>query len=176
MVKIKDRRFEPYIHESKVLERVSLLAKNIERDYRGKEPLLLAVLNGSFMFISDLAKSINIPIEVSFIKISSYQATRSSGEIKKLVGLDRVLKGRDVIIVEDIVDTGKSMAYILEMVQEQEPASVEIASLLLKPASLEQQIKIKYLGFEIPDAFVVGYGLDYDGLGRNLNHIYQLKS
>lgn len=176
MIKIKNKYFEPYIEESEILQKVLLLAKNIERDYREKEPLLLSVLNGSFMFVSDLAKAISIPVEVSFIKISSYQATASTGEVKQLIGLDRPLHGRNVIIVEDIIDTGTSMAYILDLVREQDPESVEIASLLLKPASLKQQMQIKYVAFEIPDAFVVGYGLDFDGLGRNLNRIYQLKS
>jgi hypoxanthine phosphoribosyltransferase len=174
MIKIKDKFFQPYIGSGDLLEKVSLLAKKIEDDYKHTDPVLLAVLNGSFMFMSDLSKAINIPVEVSFVKVASYQSTQSSGQISDLIGLEMDLEGRDVIIIEDIVDTGRSMAHILKKIVSQNPNTVEIASLLLKPAALKEKIRIKYLGFEIPDLFVVGYGLDYMGFGRNLNQIYQI--
>ncbi len=174
MIKIKDKFFKPYISSGELLEKVSLLAKKIEDDYNHTEPVLLAVLNGSFMFMADLSKAINIPVEVSFVKVASYQSTQSSGQVRDLIGLGMGLEGRDVIIIEDIVDTGRSMAHILKLIVSQNPNSVEIASLLHKPSALREAIKIKYLGFEIPDLFVVGYGLDYMGFGRNLNQIYQI--
>lgn len=174
MIKIKDKFFKPYISSGELSEKVSLLAKKIEDDYNHTEPVLLAVLNGSFMFMADLSKAINIPVEVSFVKVASYQSTQSSGKVSDLLGLGMGLGGRDVIIIEDIVDTGRSMAHILKLVVSQNPNSVEIASLLHKPSALREAIRIKYLGFEIPDLFVVGYGLDYMGFGRNLNQIYQI--
>lgn len=174
MIKIKDKFFKPYISSGELLEKVSLLAKKIEADYNHTEPVLLAVLNGSFMFMADLSKAITIPVEVSFVKVSSYQSMQSSGQVSDLIGLGIGLEGRDVIVIEDIVDTGRSMAHILKIVASQNPSSVEIASLLHKPSALREAIRIKYLGFEIPDLFVVGYGLDYMGFGRNLNQIYQI--
>ncbi|MEX2513567.1 MAG: hypoxanthine phosphoribosyltransferase [Cyclobacteriaceae bacterium] len=174
MIKIKERLFEPYISEHEILERVASLARNIENDYASKEPLFLAVLNGSFMFMADLTKAINMAVGISFIKIASYQGLHSTGNVKEMIGITESVEGRDIIIVEDIVDSGKSMAYLLKMLQRLHPKSIEIASLLLKPTSLRENFHIKYLGFEIPDFFVVGYGLDFDGFGRNLNQIYRI--
>ncbi|MEX0882930.1 MAG: hypoxanthine phosphoribosyltransferase [Cyclobacteriaceae bacterium] len=174
MIKIKERLFEPYIGEHEILERVTFLAKKIENDYAAKEPLLLAVLNGSFMFMADLSKAINIAVEISFMKITSYQGLHSTGKVKEIIGMTESVEGRDIIIVEDIVDSGKSMAYLLKMLQSLNPNSIEIASLLLKTTAMEENFNIKYLGFEIPDLFVVGYGLDFDGFGRNLNQIYRI--
>lgn len=174
MIQIKDKRFAPFIEESQLLERVAELGRNITKDYRGTSPLLIGIMNGAFMFLSDLSKNIDLPVELSFVKISSYKSTSSTGTVTPLIGLDTALEGRDVIIVEDIVDTGLSMSYILEMVQKNRPNSLEVATLLLKPEALRKDIQPKYVGFEIPNKFVVGYGLDYDGLGRNLKEIYQL--
>lgn len=174
MIQIKDKRFAPFIEESQLLERVAELGRNITKDYRGTSPLLIGIMNGAFMFLSDLSKNIDLPVELSFVKISSYKSMSSTGTVTPLIGLDTVLEGRDVIIVEDIVDTGLSMSYILEMVQKNRPNSLEVATLLLKPEALRKDIQPKYVGFEIPNKFVVGYGLDYDGLGRNLKEIYQL--
>lgn len=146
----------------------------ITSDYQGSTPLLIGIMNGAFMFLSDLSKQIDLPIEISFVKVSSYESMSSTGRINPIIGLDINLFGRDVIIVEDIVDTGLSMSYILEAVRESNPQSIQIATLLLKPDALQKEINPKYIGFEIPNKFVVGYGLDYDGLGRNLKEIYQL--
>lgn len=174
MIQIKDKQFVPFIKEPELLQRVSALGRQITEDYRGSSPLLIGIMNGAFMFLSDLAKHIDLPVELSFVKISSYESMASTGTIQPLIGLDTALAGRDVIIVEDIVDTGLSMSYILEMVQKSKPKSLQIATLLLKPEALKKNIEARYIGFEIPNKFVVGYGLDYDGLGRNLKEIYQL--
>jgi hypoxanthine phosphoribosyltransferase len=174
MIQIKDKQFVPFITESELLQRAAELGRQITEDYQGSSPLLIGIMNGAFMFLSDLSKNIDLPVELSFVKISSYESMASTGTIKPLIGLDTSLMGRDVIIVEDIVDTGLSMSYVLEMVQKSQPKSLEIATLLLKPEALKRAIKPRYTGFEIPNKFVVGYGLDYDGLGRNLRELYQL--
>ncbi len=174
MIQIKDKQFIPFITANELHQRVSELGQQITSDYLGQSPLLVGVMNGAFMFLSDLCKQIDLPIEISFIKISSYESMSSTGKIRTLVGLEPNLSGRAVIIVEDIIDTGLSMEYILEIVKEKNPKTVQIVSLLLKPDALKKNISAKYIGFEIADRFVVGYGLDYDGLGRNLKEIYQL--
>ena len=174
MIQVKDKQFVPFIQESELLPRVAELGRQITEDYQGRAPLLIGIMNGAFMFLSDLSKNIDLPVELSFVKISSYESMASTGTIKPLIGLNTDLMGRDVIIVEDIIDTGLSMSYVLEMVQKSQPESLEIVTLLLKPEALKKDIRPKYIGFEIPDKFVVGYGLDYDGLGRNLKEIYQL--
>ncbi|MBD3629229.1 hypoxanthine phosphoribosyltransferase [Cyclobacterium sp.] len=173
MIKIEDLDFELFIPEDKLLIRVKELAKAINVDYYGKNPILLAVLNGSFMFMSDICKEINLTADVSFIKLASYSGTKSTGNITPLLGLSESLKDRDVVIIEDIVDTGQSMVYLLDLIKRENPKSVEIASLLVKPEALKESVTIKYRGFDIPDLFVVGYGLDYCGKGRNLRHLYQ---
>jgi len=175
MVEVKDKTFVPYLSEEELFNRISALGKQISLDYKGKQPVLLGVLNGAFMFLSDLAKNIDIAVEIQFVKVSSYEATASTGTVKDLIGLNIDLEGREVIIVEDIVDTGLSMKHILKTVHERKPSSVKIATLLLKPEALQEPISLDYVGFEIPNKFVVGYGLDYDGLGRNLKEIYQLQ-
>ncbi|GAB4107589.1 hypoxanthine phosphoribosyltransferase [Echinicola sediminis] len=175
MLKIKDKEFKRYLSEETLHNRVKELGKQIAEDYKGKSPVVLGVLNGAFMFLSDLMKEIEEPLQVSFVKIASYSGTSSTGRVKEVVGLAESLKGRHVLIVEDIVDTGLSMAHLMGMVKAQEPMSVSVASLLVKPEALQETITVAYTGFEIPDKFVVGYGLDYDGFGRNLKEIYQLK-
>lgn len=174
MIKLKHLFFEPYLSEKIILNRVKELSISINRDYQAKKPIFLAVLNGSFMFMSDICKEISMDMSISFIKIASYSGLKSDGKVRELIGLDESLKDRDVIIVEDIVDTGVSMAHLLGIINKEEPRSVEVVSLLLKPDALKEPIKVKYIGFEIPDLFVVGYGLDYQGLGRNLKDIYQI--
>jgi len=173
-IQIKDKQFIPFIQESELLQRVAELGRQITEDYQGSSPLLIGIMNGAFMFLSDLSKHIDLPVELSFVKISSYESTTSTGTITPLIGLETDLAGRDIIIVEDIVDTGLSMSYVLEMVQKRQPKSLAVATLLLKPEALKKDIQPKYIGFKIPNQFVVGYGLDYDGLGRNLGEIYQL--
>ncbi|KEO72874.1 hypoxanthine phosphoribosyltransferase [Anditalea andensis] len=175
MIEVKDKKFIPFLSEVQLEEKIKALGSEINKDYKDKEPVLLGILNGSFMFLSDLAKAIDIPVEIHFIKVASYESLSSSGSIKDLIGLNVDIKGRNVIIIEDIIDTGLSMKHILNLVMDKKPASISIATLLLKPEALKEKLDIKYVGFTIPNKFVVGYGLDYDGYGRNLKEIYQLK-
>ncbi|MCH7412790.1 hypoxanthine phosphoribosyltransferase [Belliella sp. R4-6] len=174
-VKLKDKEFVPFISAESIDQRLKVLGTQISKDFKNDNPILLGVLNGSFMFLSDLAKYIEIPSEFTFVKLSSYSGENSTGQVKSLIGLDTDLKGRRVIIVEDIVDSGLSMNHLLENLQVKDPLDISIVSLLFKPEALKFPVKIDYIGFEIPNKFVVGYGLDYDGLGRNLPSIYQLK-
>ena len=174
MIQLEHLVFEQYLKEETILKRVKELAEAINQDYQGKNPIFLAVLNGSFMFMSDICKEVSVDITVSFIKIASYTGINSDGKVRDLIGLEESLQGRDVIIVEDIVDTGTSMSHLLETINAKNPKSVEVVSLLTKPEALKKPINIKYVGFEIPDLFVVGYGLDFEGLGRNLKDLYQI--
>jgi hypoxanthine phosphoribosyltransferase len=174
MIQLKHLVFEPYLKEEILLKRVKELAGAINQDYQGKNPIFLAVLNGSFMFMSDICKEVSVDVTVSFIKIASYSGVKSEGKVRDLIGLEESLEGKDVIIVEDIVDTGTSMSHLLDAISVKNPKSVEVVSLLTKPEALKKSINIKYVGFEIPDLFVVGYGLDYEGLGRNLRDLYQI--
>lgn len=174
VIQVKDKSFVRYIDRDKIWQRVSELSKEIEKDYADKNPLLLCVLNGSFMFAADLFHTIDIPIEASFVKLKSYEGTSSSGNVTVALGLQDKVKDRHVLIVEDIVDTGRTLHDFLPQLQSEQPASVKIVSFLSKPSARKFQIDIQYVGFEIPDKFVVGYGLDYDGQGRNLTHLYQL--
>lgn len=171
---IKDKEFFPFIDRIRIQETVAQLGARISEDYADKNPLLLAVLNGSFMFVADLMRNMNIPSEISFIRLSSYNRTRSTGRVKELIGLEENIFGRHLIIVEDIVDTGLTMRHLLDELQELGPKSLEVATLLHKSEATKEQIDLKYVGFVIPKKFVVGYGLDYDGQGRNLNDIYSL--
>ncbi|SHM59561.1 hypoxanthine phosphoribosyltransferase [Cyclobacterium lianum] len=173
MIKIEDLSFELFIPEEKLLKRVKELAAAINQDYYGKSPILLAVLNGSFMFMSDICKEINLEAEITFVKLASYSGTKSTGNVNNLLGIGQSLKDREVIVIEDIIDTGKSMRHLLDLIRPEKPASVHIASLLVKPDALQEEIDIRYRGFDIPDLFVVGYGLDYCGKGRNLRQLYQ---
>lgn len=163
------------ISSEKIMQRVGEIAEQINHDYSGKSPLFLGVLNGAFLFTADLFKKITLTCELAFVRISSYSGTSSTGNVKTLIGLNENIKGRDIIIIEDIVDTGDTMLYLIAELKKQEPASVKIATVIFKPAALRQPIKPDYVGFEVPPAFIVGYGLDYDGFGRNLNDIYVLQ-
>lgn len=157
-----------------IKKRIRLLGIQINVDFENRIPVFIGVLNGSFVFLGDLIKEVNIASEVSFVKVSSYKGDKSTGEIKKEIGVQLNLKDRDVIIVEDITDSGETLEYVLDMIKKEEPASVNVCTLLLKPKSLRRKFEeISYVGFEIPDEFVVGYGLDYNGLGRNLRDIYR---
>ena len=173
-VKLHDKTFDTYLSDDAIQQRVKELAARINKDYEGKRPLFIAILNGSFMFASDIFKHLTIEAEISFIKLASYRGTKSSGTIVTSIGLDDDLYGRDVIILEDIVDTGKTLDEFLPKLQHQQPKSLKIVALLHKYEATKYPITIDYIGFKIPDKFVVGYGLDYDGLGRNLKEIYQL--
>jgi len=173
-VTLWDKQFSNYIANERILERVKAIGQEINRDYEGKRPLFLAILNGAFMFASNLFQHLCIDCEVSFIKLSSYQGTESTGNVQELIGLEENLEDRHVIVLEDIVDSGITLAELLPQLESQMPASVRLTSLIQKPDALQYDIEVHYLGFTIPDKFVVGYGLDYDGLGRNLRDIYQL--
>ena len=173
-IKVHDRNFEVYLPESVILEKIKELAQRINSDFEGKRPLFVAILNGSFMFASDLFKQLNIEAELCFIKLASYKGMKSSGNVVTSIGLEADIFGRDVIIVEDIVDTGKTLHEFLPKLQHQQPRSLKIATLLHKYEATAYPLHLDYVGFEIPNKFVVGYGLDYDGLGRNLKEIYQV--
>lgn len=174
IIKVHDKYFVPYMTEVTVLERIAQLAEQIDKDYAGKKPLFIAILNGSFMFASDLFKYISIEAEICFIKLASYKGTKSTGQVITAIGLDTDIVDRHVVVLEDIIDTGKTMNEFLPQLQNQQPASLKIAALLHKPEATAYPITIDYLGFSVPDKFLLGYGLDYDGLGRNLKEIYQL--
>ena len=175
-IKVKEKQFAISIPEAEILTAVQRVADALNHDLEGKEPLFLSVLNGAFMFTADLMKRITIPCEVSFIKLSSYEGTSSTGQVRQLMGLNQCIKGRTVVIVEDIVDTGLTMQKLLELLQAQEPAEVHIATLLLKPDKLKVPLHIEYAAMQIPNDFIVGYGLDYDGFGRNYKDIYTVVS
>ena len=173
-IRVHDKEFEPYISAATLNARIQELAASINRDFDGRKPLFIAILNGSFMFASDLFKFITIDAEICFIKLASYKGTKSSGHVITAIGLDVDIIGRDIIILEDIVDTGKTLNEFLPQIHHQQPASVSLVALLHKPDATVYPVKIDYLGFSIPNKFVVGYGLDYDGLGRNIKELYRL--
>lgn len=173
-IHVHDKTFEPYISAEEIRDKVKIIASRIDDDYQGKKPLFIPILNGSFMFASDLFKKIRIEAEICFIKLASYKGTRSTGHVVTAIGLDIDIINRHIIIVEDIVDTGKTLNQFMPQLLHQQPASLKVASLLHKPQAMKYHLDIDYLGFSIPDKFVVGYGLDYNGLGRNVNMIYQL--
>lgn len=173
-IKVHDRQFGTYLSEEVILQKVKELAAAINKDYQDKRPLFVAILNGSFMFASDLFKQLTIDAEICFIKLASYKGTRSTGQVITAIGLDHDLYNRHVVIIEDIVDTGKTLNEFLPQLHHQNPASLKIVALLHKPEATKYPLTIDYTGFVIPNKFVVGYGLDYDGLGRNLKEIYQL--
>jgi hypoxanthine phosphoribosyltransferase len=173
-VEIHDKTFKPFISEEKIREKVRELADILNRDYQDKNPIFLAILNGAFIFAADLFKSLRIDAEISFIKLASYKGMKSSGQVITAIGLDIELFDRHVVILEDIVDTGKTLYEFLPQLWHQQPASIKIVALLHKPDASAWPVKVDYTGFEIPDKFVVGYGLDYNGLGRNTSSIYQL--
>ena len=175
-VTLKDKTFELSIPYERILEAIETLAGKINHDFEGREPLFLVILYGSFMFSADLMKKISVNCQVSFVKLSSYEGTQSTHNVRKLIGLNEEIRGRSVIILEDIIDTGITMEHLLEEIGFFEPAEIKIATLLFKPAALQKDIAIDYIGIEIPNDFIVGYGLDYDGLGRNLKDIYKIVS
>ncbi len=175
-IKVLDKEFEPYLSESLIQEKISELAQQLNKEYAGKRPIFLSILNGSFLFTADLFRQITIEAEVCFIKLASYKGTTSSGNVITAIGLDANVNGRDIIIVEDIIDTGKTLHHFLPQLASSQPASIKIAVLLNKTEALAYPVKVDYACFDIPNKFVVGYGLDYDGLGRNTKAIYQLKS
>lgn len=173
-VKIKDKEFALFIPETKILEQIGRVAEEINRDLADKNPLFVCVLNGAFMFAADLMKRVNISSEISFVKLSSYKGTTSTGKLKELIGLQEDIEGRSIVIVEDIVDTGHTMVSVIEQLMQKKPADVRVATLLYKPNALKVELKLDYVAMEIPNDFILGYGLDYDGYGRNLPDIYKI--
>ncbi len=175
IIKVRDKKFVTYLSSDDIQSQIARMADTINVAYEGKNPLFIGVLNGAFMFASDLLQKITIPCEITFVKMTSYEGINTSGNVRQLVGLAESIEDRHIIILEDIVDTGLTMAKAKNDLAAQNPASLEIATLLFKPDCIKEDIPLRYVGFEIPDKFVVGYGLDYDGHGRNLQDIYQLK-
>ena len=171
---VLDKTFRPFLSAEVLNERIKELATQINKDYIGKNPIFIGILNGSFMFASDLYKNITLPSTISFIKLVSYKGTTSTGTVITAIGLEEDLTDKDVILIEDIVDTGKTMKEFVATLYKQSPASIQICTLLHKPEALQHPLDLKYVGFEIPNKFVVGYGLDYDGFGRNSQEIFQL--
>ena len=174
IVKIKDKSFRVSIPEAEIKNRVKLLAQQMSKDLEGKNPLFLAVLNGSFVFAADLMREMTIPCEISFVKLASYQGTTSTGKIKEVIGINEDLSGRTVVIVEDIVESGQTMKRMIESLGTRNPASVQICTLFFKPEKLKEDLTLDYVAFRIPDDFILGYGLDYDQQGRGLKDVYTI--
>ena len=173
-VKIKDKSFRVSIPEAEIKERVKALAEQMSKDLEGKNPIFLGVLNGSFIFAADLMREMTIPCEISFVKLASYQGTTSTGKVQEVLGINENLSGRTVVIVEDIVESGQTMKQMIESLGTRNPESVRICTLFFKPEKLKEELNLDYVAFRIPDDFIVGYGLDYDGLGRELKDVYTI--
>ncbi|HDZ41079.1 MAG TPA: hypoxanthine phosphoribosyltransferase [Bacteroidetes bacterium] len=173
-IKIRDKIFEVFLEEKEILDRVRVLAKQIENDCRGKDLLFISILNGSYVFTADLLRNIDMNVRLSFMKLSSYEGIRSTGDVRRLIGLNDDLSNKSVIILEDIIDTGKTLDGIIEDLYDKGAREIRVAALLLKPDAYKGSHKIDYLGFEIPNDFVIGYGLDWDGFGRNLRAVYRI--
>lgn len=171
-IRIKDKQFKTFITEEQILKEVARVGEEINRDLADANPLFVSVLNGSFMFTADLMKHVNVPCEISFVKLASYAGTSSTGKVKELVGLNDDITGRTIVIVEDIIDTGLTMECLIETLKARNPKEIRIATLLVKPDKLKVDLDINYIAMNIPNDFIVGYGLDYDGLGRNYRDIY----
>ena len=174
-IRIHDKTFVPYLEAGEIEQRVQAMAQQVSNDLREKNPLFLAILNGSFFFAADLLRHLDFLSEISFVKLASYSGTASTGEVRSLMGTDEELQGRHVVILEDIVDTGLTLTHLKQELEAQQPASIRVATLLFKPEAFHGKFSIDYTGFEIPEKFVVGYGLDYDKMGRNLRDIWQVK-
>ncbi|MCF8371413.1 MAG: hypoxanthine phosphoribosyltransferase [Bacteroidales bacterium] len=173
-VKILDKDFEISIKSSEIQDRIKAMAGEINTDLKGEDVIFLGILNGSFMFASDLFKKINFDCQITFLKVASYQGTASSGTVKRLIGINEDIKGKTVVILEDIVDTGHTLEHIIRQLIGYEPKEIKIATFLFKPDSYQKKIPIDYIGMEIPNDFIIGYGLDYNGFGRNLEDIYSV--
>lgn len=175
VIQVHDKQFKPYISAAEITQRVKEMGEQISKDLEGERPLFIAILNGSFMFAAEMFKHISIEAEISFVKLVSYKGTKSTGNVITAIGLDEDLYGRTVVILEDIIDSGKTLSMFLPQLEHQQPKKLLVTSLLTKPDAITHPIKIDYLGFSVPNKFLLGYGLDYDGLGRNLPEIYQLE-
>ncbi|MBR2097088.1 MAG: hypoxanthine phosphoribosyltransferase [Prevotella sp.] len=173
-VKIKDKSFRVSIPEAEIKQHVKALAEQMSKDLEGKNPIFLGVLNGSFIFAADLMREMTVPCEISFVKLASYQGTTSTGKVREVLGINENLSGRTVVIVEDIVESGQTMKQMIESLGTRNPESVRICTLFFKPEKLKEDLDLDYVAFRIPDDFIVGYGLDYDGLGRELKDVYTI--
>ena len=174
IVQVHDRYFEPFISEEAIQKEVTRLALEMNQDLAGKDPIFLGILNGAFMFASDLYKQLTFPCQITFLKLASYSGTESTGSVKQLIGINRDLKDRVVVVLEDIVDTGVTLETIIRQLSGYEPQEIRVATFLHKPDATVKEVKLDYVGMEIPNDFILGYGLDYDGYGRNFREIYQL--
>lgn len=174
IIQVVDKKFAPFIKEDRINEAVQKIADQINLELKDKNPLFIVVLNGAFMFASDLFKKITIECEISFVKLSSYVGTQTTSTVRELIGLDRILVGRTVVVVEDIIDTGITMGHTIPLLQQLKAEDVRIATLLFKPEAFQKDFKIDYIGMEIPNDFIIGYGLDYNGQARNLPEIYKI--
>jgi len=174
IITLKDKQFEPYISKEQIDERIKALALQLKEDIGNEEALFLGILNGSFVFASDLIRECDFPMTISFVKVASYLGTKSTGSVSQLIGLNESLLGKTVIVVEDIVDTGKTVDKIDALLRNAGASKIKYATLLYKPDAYTKDIKIDYKAFEIPNEFVVGYGLDYNGWGRNIKSIYKI--
>lgn len=175
LIQLHDKQFVPFISSQEIDFALATMASQVEADFADEIPIFVGVLNGSFMVVSDFMKHYKKPCEVSFIKLSSYEGTASTNEVKQLIGLNQDLTGRTVIIIEDIVDTGNTVAELKDLFKKQNVKHLKIATLFFKPEAYKKDLKLDYIGIRIPNKFIVGFGLDYDGLGRNLPEVYQLK-
>lgn len=174
-VKVKDKEFELFISSEEINKSVEKLAEKINREMEGKSPLFIGILNGTFIFSADLLKKITIPCEITFMRVSSYSGVKSTKNIKEIIGLKEDIKDRHVIILEDIVDTGLTLDFLLAKFTEYNPASIRVGTMFFKPSAFKKQFLIDYVGMNISNDFIVGYGLDYDGFGRNLPDVYKIK-
>lgn len=174
-VTIKDKQFEKFIDFQQIQTAINRIAKEIDKDLHGENPIFVAVLNGAFMFAGELMKEVTVPCEITFVRLASYQGTSSTNKVQEVLGLNESIENRTVVIVEDIVDSGNTMVALIKELNKFRPKEIKIATLLLKPAALKQEVHLDYVALEIPNDFIVGYGLDYDGYGRNLKNIYKIK-
>jgi hypoxanthine phosphoribosyltransferase len=173
-ISVLDKEFGIFIESGKIQKAIEKLALRMNEDLKGKDVIFLGILNGSFMFAADLYKRIDVPSQISFLKLASYQGTSSSGNVKRLIGINEDLYGKTVVVLEDIVDTGITIENIIKQLRGYEPAEIKLATLLFKPAAMQSSVELDYIGLEIPNDFIIGYGLDYDGFGRNLADIYKI--
>ena len=173
-ISVLDKQFVPFISEDRIQQEVSRIADEMNRDLAGKDPLFLGILNGAFMFASDLYKQLEFPSQITFLKLTSYSGTKSTGSVKQLIGINLDLKDRVVVVVEDIVDTGITLETILRQLKGYEPSEIHVATFLHKPEATVREVQLDYVGLEIPNDFILGYGLDYDGYGRNYRRLYKL--
>lgn len=176
MIKLHDLEFTPFISEEQILGSIEKISEKINRDYEGKTPVFLGILNGAFLVASEIIKRFPGACEVSFVKLGSYEGTATTGQVETLLGLTQSLEGRDVLVIEDIIDTGNTLIAIDKILKEKNVGGYKVASLFFKPEAYKKHLQIDYVGMEIPNDFIVGYGLDYDGLGRNLTQVYKLKN